>query len=174
MLKFIFKMINEEVLAWYDELYLYDLKLRRSSLTIEEIKENEFYKTAALTVGLSYLELERRIKERMLEEFRCFVIHGGFKTTNGKKWPNFYVFKAIIVKGEENRGYQEKAINLKFNPLLDIKTLREGGYLVVKKCDCNIPKIYEITVDEKGVKHYPYIWIDNIYCYESEAVETSI
>ena len=83
-------------------------------------------------------------------------------------WPNFYTFIKVLVAGEENLGPQEKAVNLKFNPLIDTSFLSEG-FLIVEKCKSKQPKIYEIK-EENGVKKYPYIWIDEIYSFEPDEI----
>jgi len=82
-------------------------------------------------------------------------------------WPNFYTIMKIIVKGEENLGPQEKIVNLKFAPTVDTSYLREG-YLTVEKCKRTKPKIYEIKINEKGQKVYPYIWIEEIFSFNPD------
>ena len=166
MISFIFKLINEDIEYFDKYKHLCDLKMTRQQLTPEEQKKADWAIMSCLAINYELKELKGMIKDKLKDDFRAFVIYGEFKETNGKKWPNFYTYKKIFVKGEENRGPQEKALNLKFNPILNIDFLKPG-YLVVEKCKCTQPKIYEITTSEDGKKHYPYIWIDEIYSFDA-------
>lgn len=165
MFNFFKKMLMEEVESYFRLKYISKLKLSRSYLTPDERKEEKEIAAASSLMASAILNLEYTMRTTAENNFRGFVVYGEFKETNGKVWPNFYTYKKIFVKGQENRGPQEKAINLKFSPTIDTSFLRPG-YLVVEKSKCTQPKIYEIKTDEKGIKHYPYIWIDEVYSFD--------
>ncbi len=101
-----------------------------------------------------------------IQEVESFKIIVEWKEKDGQKYPNVYTFINIKVKGEENRGYQKKAINVKFNKLIDLSRLRTG-FLTVYKCNLTKPYIYEVKIED-GKKKYPYIFVDSIFCFEAE------
>ena len=168
MMNFVFKKLHDFIEYFQKEQKIEKFKMERGRLNGEELERSKEWNSIYLVIWYSYFEFEKELK-KMSEDFRAFVVFGEWREGKHGLWPNFYTFKKILVKGEENKGPQEKAINLKFNPVLDISKMGPG-YLVVEKCKCKQPKIYEITEDEKG-KHYPYIWVDEIYSFDPFPIE---
>ena len=92
---------------------------------------------------------------------------------NGQKFRKFFTCMNILVKGEEDKGLQEKTLNVKFKR--DVNTngfIR--GIVEVKEDKISIPFKWEIKTDEKtGKKKYPTIWIDEIVNYEQRLAKST-
>ena len=91
------------------------------------------------------------------------------KVLKSKKttFPSYYTPVAIVVKGEEEKGEQEKGIKVLFSKQADKKLPVDfnGGIIELKGEDVNIPFVYEIKTNDKGEDDYPFVYIkdfDNI------------
>lgn len=81
------------------------------------------------------------------------------KSKDGKKRYSIFRTKMnLIVKGEEEKGKQEKWITVKFPSDVDTKELSRG-LLTVKVADISFPSVFEVTQDENGKDVYPVVWI---------------
>lgn len=166
---FIFNLLLKHSKYWYDEKNKTNYILDRGRLSGNERKQLNLEAFTSLAFEFYSKEVLKEILKTYRSDFRAYRIRGSQKPKNGGGyWPNFYTFIKVLVAGEENLGPQEKAVNLKFNPLLDTSFLSEG-FLIVEKCKSKQPKIYEIK-EENGVKKYPYIWIDEIYSFEADEI----
>ena len=67
----------------------------------------------------------------------------------------------IEVKGEEEKGLQEKYLTIKFTKVAEKKLPVDfkRGLFEVKGEDVNFPYIYEVKFNTKGEKEYPEVWI---------------
>ena len=85
------------------------------------------------------------------------------KVLKSKKttFPSYYTPVAIVVKGEEEKGEQNKGIKVLFSKTADKKLPVEfnGGILEVKGTDVNMPFVYEIKTNENGEDDYPFVYI---------------
>lgn len=77
------------------------------------------------------------------------------------KFPSYWTPVTIVVKGEEEKGAQEKGLKVLFSKEADKKLPVEfkGGILELKGEDVNFPYIYEIKTNEKGDPDYPFVYI---------------
>lgn len=81
------------------------------------------------------------------------------KSKDGKKRYSIFRTKMnLIVKGEEEKGKQQKWITVKFPSDVDTKELSRG-LLTVKVADVSFPNVFEVTQDENGKDVYPVVWI---------------
>ena len=163
-------LISYDKEYWTQELKLNHMKLNRMNLKGKDWREADLAHMAALAIIMEMEEMEKDMAEAR-KYYRSFVVFGSWKEKNdGTKWPNFYTFRNVLVEGEENRGPQEKSLSIKFNPAINLKNFGPG-FLVCEKSKCIVPKVYKITTDEKGVKHYPYIWVDEIFSFDPYTIE---
>lgn len=99
------------------------------------------------------------------------------KSKDGKrKWVEFRTKMNLVVKGEEEKGKQNRWVTVQFDESINTKELSRG-LLTVKVADISFPKTYEIkeTVDEKTgetKKKYPIVWINAFK--EFRAVEKEV
>lgn len=82
------------------------------------------------------------------------------KSKDGKKkWTEFRTPLMLLVKGEEEKGKQEKWLTVVFAEEINTKDLSRG-LLTVKVSDVSFPKVYEITKTEDGKDKYPRVYIN--------------
>lgn len=172
-MKFIEKILSEEIKYFKNEYKIEELKQKRSSLDQQQKRDSLIWATACNGILEELNYIMQKINYNFETGFYSFSIKGEVKTNeDGSLWPKFYTFIKIIVKGEENRGPQEKPIFIKFDKMIpneEIKKLR-NGFLVVEKSNFIKPPIYEIK-EENGVKKYPFVTVKNIYSFDPESQE---
>lgn len=97
------------------------------------------------------------------KNIRTIALYSAKKTTkDGKRnWIEFYTKMSILVKGEEEKGFQEKSITIKFAKDINTKDFKRG-YVYVDVANLIAPSIYQIKVDADGKKDYPFIYIKKI------------
>lgn len=82
------------------------------------------------------------------------------------KFPSFFTPVKIVVKGEEEKGAQEKTLNVYFSELADKKLPVgfKGGVIECKGENVNAPYVYEITPnkDDPTKKNYPMVYIKDL------------
>lgn len=80
------------------------------------------------------------------------------KKTN---FPSYWTPVKIVVKGEEEKGQQEKGLKVVFSKEADKKLPVDfkGGVLEVKGENINFPFIYEIKHGDNGEDNYPFVYI---------------
>lgn len=87
------------------------------------------------------------------------------KVLKSKKtsFPSYYTPVAIVVKGEEEKGEQQKGIKVLFSKDADKKLPVDfkGGIIECKGTDVVMPFVYEIKTNEKGEDDYPFVYIKN-------------
>lgn len=96
------------------------------------------------------------------------------KVLKSKKtdFPSYFTPVKIVVKGEEEKGAQEKTINVYFSETADKKLPVgfNGGIIECNADDVNVPYVYEIKKEQvkkgkhKGeiVDRYPMIYIKDL------------
>lgn len=91
------------------------------------------------------------------------------QTKDGRKFVKFFTSMKIEVKGEEEKGKQEKSLTVKFDKTIDTSKFRRG-IITAKDGEVEIPYKYEIreVVDKDGNKKlkYPYIYVKSMVSYE--------
>lgn len=77
------------------------------------------------------------------------------------KFPSYWTPVKIVVKGEEEKGQQEKGLTIRFSKEADKKLPVDfkGGILSVKGENVIMPFIYEIKHGEDGEDDYPFVYI---------------
>lgn len=99
------------------------------------------------------------------------------KSKDGKrKWIEFRTKMNLVVKGEEEKGKQDKWVTVQFDESINTKELSRG-VLTVKVADISFPRVYEIkdvTDETTGEikKKYPVVWVNAFK--EFHAVEREI
>lgn len=99
------------------------------------------------------------------------------KSKDGKrKWIEFRTKMNLVVKGEEEKGKQDKWVTVQFDESINTKELSRG-LLTVKVADVSFPRIYEIKDvkdEETGEikKKYPVVWVNAFK--EFHAIEREI
>lgn len=99
------------------------------------------------------------------------------KSKDGKrKWIEFRTKMNLVVKGEEEKGKQDKWVTVQFDESINTKELSRG-VLTVKVADISFPRVYEIKeiTDEttgETKKKYPVVWVNAFK--EFHAVEREI
>ena len=85
-------------------------------------------------------------------------------TKDGKKFTAYWTPVTIVVKGEEEKGAQEKGNNVYFSEVAEKKLPVgfKGGILECKGEDVSAPYIYEIKKDEDGKDNYPFVYIKDL------------
>lgn len=97
---------------------------------------------------------------------KIMITKRNHKTKDGKR--RFEIFRTkmkLVVKGEEEKGKQEKWITVKFPRDVNVSELSRG-LLTVKVADISFPRTYEITADEKGNPEYPVVWVRQYKSFE--------
>ena len=91
------------------------------------------------------------------------------KNKKGKTFPSYSTKMNIIVKGEEEKGAQEKYVDLKFGKDVDrkiIDSLKGKNYITCNAEDVSAPFVYEVSeeTNEDGVlvKKYPVVWVNGV------------
>lgn len=148
------------------------MKATRGSQTPKEKKDSEIWRCAVYGILEEIEYIMQKITYNFETGFYSFSIRGKIETNDdGTIWPKFYAFIKIIVKGEENRGLQEKPIFIKFDKTIkDIKKLT-NGFMVVEHDKMIKPIIYEIK-EENGKKIYPFVTVKEIYSFDPEIQES--
>lgn len=82
------------------------------------------------------------------------------KDGKGRTFKTFYTFINIIVKGEESKGKQSKAVSIRFKKEVNTTDLKYG-YIYVDENKMNVPYVYEIVE-----KKFPTIWVHKINKFE--------
>lgn len=96
---------------------------------------------------------------------KFFIYSKNKKTKEGRAFRAYWTYMMIVVKGEESKGKQRKAINVSFLQGVDHTKVVRG----ILDADIDAPFIYEIKKDEKtGKDRYPSIWVKRIDSYESK------
>lgn len=82
-------------------------------------------------------------------------------TSDGRKFTAYWTPVTIVVKGEEEKGAQEKGLNVYFSAGAEKKLPVDfkGGILECKGEDVSAPYVYEIKKDEDGKDNYPFVYI---------------
>ena len=173
MQTFIEKILNEEKKYFSNELKIEQIKQDRGSLSAKEKKDSLIWTAACSGILEEINYIMQKITYNFETGFYSFSIKGEVVTNpDGTIWPKFYAFIKILVKGEENRGPQEKPIFIKFNrSIKGIEKLR-NGFIVVEHDNLIKPPIYEIK-EENGKKEYPFITVKDIYSFDPESQEVS-
>ncbi|MBO7696332.1 MAG: hypothetical protein J6T10_27155 [Methanobrevibacter sp.] len=87
------------------------------------------------------------------------------KVLKSKKttFPSYFTPVMIIVKGEEEKGEQQKGLKVLFSKEADKKLPVDfkGGIFELKGEDVNVPFVYEIKTNAKGEDDYPFVYIKN-------------
>ena len=85
------------------------------------------------------------------------------KVLKSKKtdFPSYYTPVMIVVKGEEEKGEQQKGLKVIFSKSADKKLPVDfkGGIIELKGEDVNFPFIYEIKTKDNGEDEYPFVYI---------------
>lgn len=89
------------------------------------------------------------------------VLSNENKTADGRTFTGFFTPVTIMVKGEEDKGVQEKTLTVKFSETaqkkLPIKF--KSGIIECKGEDVVAPYVYEIKQKEDGKPDYPFVTI---------------
>ena len=81
------------------------------------------------------------------------------------KYDAYFTPVKIMVKGEEEKGQQEKTINVKFSESAEKKLPVgfKGGIIDVNGEDVNFPYVYEVKYDEEKSKEiYPLVYFKEL------------
>lgn len=88
------------------------------------------------------------------------------KVLKSKKteFPSYYTPVGIVVKGEEEKGEQQKGLKVIFSKVADKKLPVDfkGGIIDVNGEDVNFPFVYEIKTKENGEDDYPFVYIKDL------------
>ena len=166
MLNFIKHLIDDDLETWREMQHEEKIMLERGINTPEREKELWYFQTYGLAIIKTLEEFKKEMYEKKDKEFYSFIIYKKhMKSQDGlKEWDSFYTYKKILVKGEENRGKQEKSLGVIFDGI-DTKNL-SSGFLVVRREDLIQPKIWEIVDGPNGQKWYPKIKVKEIYSFD--------
>lgn len=99
------------------------------------------------------------------------------QTKDGKKYVAYFTPVRIMVKGEEEKGLQDKYLSVYFTKVAEKKLPVDfkRGLLDVDGEKINFPYVYERKVNEDGSIDYPEVWIRDINTIEpvkAKAVNT--
>ena len=166
MLNFIRHLIDDDLETWREMQHEEKIMLERGINTPERERELWYFQTYGLAIIKTLEEFKKNMYEKKQKEFYSFIIYKKhMKSPDGsKEWDSFYTYKKILVKGEENRGKQEKSLGVIFDGI-DTKNL-SSGFLVVRREDLIQPKIWEIVDGPNGQKWYPKIKVKEIYSFD--------
>ena len=85
------------------------------------------------------------------------------KVLKSKKtsFPSYYTPVMIVVKGEEEKGEQQKGLKVLFSKVAEKKLPVDfkGGIIELKGEDVIFPYIYEIKTNDKGEDDYPFVYV---------------
>lgn len=97
----------------------------------------------------------------------CGKTHGDGK----KKFRTFYTKMNLLVKGEEEKGKQNKSVTVKFTSDVNSKNISRGLLTCTVK-DVGFPRVYEITEEKQEdgsvKKIYPVVWIRGYKSFEEK------
>lgn len=88
--------------------------------------------------------------------------------SNKTQFPSYFTYVKIVVKGEEEKGAQEKSLNVYFSEGADKKLPVgfKGGIIECKPENINFPYVYEIKKGKKpdGTEcdDFPFVYIKDI------------
>lgn len=95
------------------------------------------------------------------------------QTADGRKFRKFFTTMNIIVKGEEEKGLQQKTLNVKFDKEISTKDFVRG-IVQVDENKIEIPYKWEVKEDPKtGKKRFPTIWIKEIVMYTPKLAKST-
>ena len=99
-------------------------------------------------------------------------------TKDGRKFRKFFTSADCIVKGEEDKGVQNKSFNVRFDKSVDTSKFYRG-ILKIEDSDIDIPYKWEIKtkVDEKTGKEkkvYPSVYVKKVASYEERKPESTV
>lgn len=171
MQTFIERLLAEEKNYFLNEKKIEELKMTRGDQTPKERRESDIWHSVAIGVLEEINYIMEKITYNFKTGFYSFSIKGEVvKNQDGSLWPKFYAFIKILVKGEENRGPQEKPIFIKFDRTIKGIQNLKNGFLVVEKSNFIKPPIYEIK-EENGKKIYPFVTVKDIFSFDPESQE---
>ena len=84
---------------------------------------------------------------------------------NGAEFRTYFTDVMILVKGEEEKGKQQKDVTVKFTSDVDVKSITGYGKLQCYVRDIGFPRKYVITTEDDGSKKYPEVWIRGFESY---------
>lgn len=97
------------------------------------------------------------------------------KVLKSKKtqFPSYYTYVSIIVKGEEDKGPQERSLKVRFSKNAEKKLPDDfrGGIISAKGESVFAPYVYEVKKTKDGKDDYPHVTITD---FESITVFESI
>ena len=76
--------------------------------------------------------------------------------TNKNKFNSFITKMNLVVKGEEEKGTQEKWVQVKFRK--DVQQPQASCIMVCKASDVDAPTKYQVF-EKDGEKTYPCVWV---------------
>ena len=95
------------------------------------------------------------------------------QTEDGRKFRKFFTSMNIVVKGEEEKGLQNKTLNVKFDKEISTKDFVRG-IVEVDENKIEIPYKWEVKEDAKtGKKRFPTIWIKEIVSYTPKLAKST-
>lgn len=95
------------------------------------------------------------------------------QTADGRKFRKFFTSMNIVVKGEEEKGLQQKTLNVKFDEKVNTKDFVRG-IVQVDENKIEIPYKWEVKEDTKtGKKRFPTIWIKEIVMYTPKLAKST-
>lgn len=86
------------------------------------------------------------------------------KNEKGQEFYSFFTPVTIMVKGEEDKGVQQKTLDVKFTKEADkqLPVNFKGGIIDADGENVGFPFVYEVKTNEDGSKEYPTCWIRKI------------
>lgn len=85
------------------------------------------------------------------------------KVLKSKKtqFPSYYTYASIIVKGEEDKGPQERSLKVRFSKEAEKKLPANfrGGIVSAKGESVFAPYVYEVKKTDDGKDDYPHVTI---------------
>lgn len=82
------------------------------------------------------------------------------QTKDGRSFPSYFTPVTIVVKGEEEKGPQQKCLTVRFSKEAEKKLPVDfnGGYLTAKGEDINAPYVWEKRIKD-GKEYYPDVYV---------------
>lgn len=102
---------------------------------------------------------------------KLMITKRNHKSENGKKWVSLRTKMNLLVKGEEEKGKQEKWVDVKVYDKAYPDDVLSRGIITAYVKDINYPKVYEITIDENGKKKYPVVKVFAIQGFTPVEIE---
>ena len=162
MFEFFFDILADEKEYFDDEEKKALMFLQRGRAGLERAKIDFWYWCVkACQMELNYIKEELKSLQM---EYYAITLRGGTFDAYGRK--SFYTILPFIVKGEENKGYQDKIVSVRFERGIDTFRL-SSGFLVVHKSKIVKPKIYEEEIVD-GKKKRTFITIREIYTFSPD------